>query len=227
MNSELRYRVAALVGLAVLGAGLGLSGTALGMGGPVAENDSVVGFTVSDNDVTVSEGERNVTVVENMTSMKSVEIAENDGRYAVRAEETDPLTARERERAAAIARDNATVRRYLDRMGAYELSVEPIEVFETTSTADIEVTGNATGVNVSGDARAVEFEVVNDSLAADEESVTVSKDPTYLEDRVSVDATRPGETDSRYRFEVDLANGTVVAVTDWESNGHTDAQDRQ
>ncbi|NEU55674.1 hypothetical protein [Halorussus sp. MSC15.2] len=213
MKDAVRFRVLALVGLAALGVGLALVGTAIGVGGPLADTGSDVEFTVSEDNVTLSNDRRTVTVVENMTGVETVEITEDDGQFRVRTGGSDSLTAAERDRAVAIARNNATVSQYLDRTNRYELGVELIERINASSGR--RVTGDA-GQNLSLDeSGTATFTVENVTTADGDDSVTIDRDLSSAEQRVTVTVRRPADGELRYSITVDLADETVVEITDW------------
>ncbi|MFC7138597.1 hypothetical protein ACFQMA_01950 [Halosimplex aquaticum] len=211
MVAGLRSRLLALVALAALGAGLAVVGTSLA-GGQAAAGAPGTAFVVSEDNVSVASGHGERTLVENVSRAESIAIERvGAGRFAVRAE--PPITDRERERARAILLGNETVRRALEAMGAYELGVEPIRKLNGSSA--VSMSGNVTGTTDSDGAQ--EFRIENVTVRGESESVVLDRDASYVEDEASVRVRRPATGELRYTVHVDLANGTVRDVTDWEA----------
>lgn len=212
MGKDVRARLLALLALATLGVSLAAAGSTLGVGGPVAGSDASGELSVSDGAITFSDGDREVTAVENLTGVTRVDIAEEDGTFRVETASTDPLTADQRERAAEIARANGTVQRYLASVDQYGLRVEPIQRINASSievtTGEFERVGQA-GANESSTFRVT----VRDSESGDD-SVTVDRDPSYVEDRASVRIQGPAG-DLQLSVTIDLTTDAVVSLTDW------------
>ncbi|SDR39930.1 hypothetical protein [Natronobacterium texcoconense] len=122
-------QIVLLVGLAALGIGLAGIGTALGIGEPVTGDEPTAEFELSDDRLTLSSVDQEVTVLENPETAEIIEITESPDGFAVMTEEREPLTDRDRERAKEIARENDTVRERLEELGEYDLTVEPIDEF--------------------------------------------------------------------------------------------------
>jgi len=217
MNQLVRVRLVVLVGLAVIGIGLAGVGVAFGVTKPIADTASSGKFVVSEENVTFSAGGESAVVVDNVSDVREISIEETDtGHFTLRTTEEGALTDSERRRAREIAVTNDTVRRELDALGAYELTVQPIQKLNVSSVSQSRYTTVAE-INQTGD----EFTVRETSLERnDSGTVTIERDPTYVEDRASVRIRQPGVDDSRelkYSVTVDLANGSVTDVTDWDA----------
>jgi len=216
MRPDVPARAGLLLGLAALGLGLAGAGAAIGVDSPVTD-ESPPGFTVTDSNVTLSDGDREVTVINDTGSVDRIEIAEEGGRVTVRTEYEPPLTDVERERAVAIVRGNETLRARLAAMDGYELDVEPIKRI----TADRATVRTLSSVEKDSGS----FHVVTTGNGTERttlpidgsESVTVARDPTYLDHRANVRIRPTGSERARYSVTVDLTNGTVVRTTDWST----------
>ncbi|WP_225335057.1 hypothetical protein [Halomicrobium urmianum] len=219
MTRDIRSRLRTLIGLTALGVVLAGAGTALGVAGPLGASGPE--FVVSGENVTFSDADGDVTVVANASDARRIEIEKRGrGRFAVGTETERPLTAAERERAIDIATGNETVRRHLRDVSDYSFTVEPIRKLETTSVTN--VSGNTTTVEASN-GTVYRFENGDGDEGDGGESdatVAVERDPEYVEDLASVRVRQP-ETDDRtalkYTVTVDLADGTVADVTDWDA----------
>ncbi|MFD1642265.1 hypothetical protein [Halohasta litorea] len=214
MRGELRSRLGMLVVLTIVGltaAGIGIS---YGIPTPDATGDDAAEFVVSEQNVTFSDRNRTVTVTDDLSNVTTVEVEETEsGRYRVNAERRQPLTDADREHAIEVARNNRTVSERIDEMDRVEFSVDPIYKLETT---EVYRSDNITSVNTSGNVSVYRFET-NESNSR-EGSVVVDREPSYVEDRADVgisDPTDNRETRLKYSVTVDVANGTVIDVTDW------------
>lgn len=222
MTTDLRSRFAVLVGLAILGVGLAVIGTAVGATGFLTDDRGDAGFTVSEENVTFSDGDQEVTVVDNMTRVDRLEVEKVEtGTYHVITETENPVTDSERRRAKAIIKRNETVRQALDDLDGYELTVEPVHKL----TADSMVTENFTTANDSTSSDFVSNNETEDeeatytfSVESEEGNVTVNRDPTYVENEVVVWIRHPVADDVYYTVDVDLENSTVVEITEWDDD---------
>jgi len=213
MTSDLRSRFVVLFGLAVLATGVVWGGTTLGVGAPIADADPAATFNVTGDGVTLSDGDREVTVVDNFTEGKEVEIEQTDGRFTVRT--TQPLTADERERAIDVVRGNETVQNHLDEMDDYEFAVEPIRKVEASESFEIDVNASGNASNVvevaNGSTATFTLEMENASVETDDDSVLVADERSYVEDEAAVEIRR-GDGTVAYDVFVDLERGTVVQI---------------
>lgn len=218
MRNEIRTRLAVLFGLLLLGLLLAGAGTAIGMTATFANPDSTPEFVVTDENVSVSTGDRTETVVRNMSNVRSVTINETtSGHFRVDTEEERPLTETERQRAREIAVDDPTVQRELDTLGRYEIAVDPIQKIESSRFSSDRYN---TTVNVDGGDDG-EFAITtwNTTRESGDGTVHVARDPTYVRDAAVVRIRRPGEPEHpglEYTIRVDLSNETVTDVTDWD-----------
>lgn len=215
MLSDVRARLLVLVGLAVLGVALAGMGTVLGVTGFATDADATARFVVSEDNVTVSDGGEEVTVVENMSDVGAIRIAETDSRHFEVSTETDsPLTDAERERAREIARANDTVARYLADAEGYELAVDPVRKLDLGSVNRTDASlSEADGTNAS---------YTIETVTSDGEGGTlvVQRNSSYAADRAVVRVYRPSDDsrdEQKYSIDVDLANGTVTDITDWDA----------
>ena len=111
--TDLTRRVLALLVLAALGVALAWTGTALGVADAIADSREPGRVNISSDGVTFADEDLQVSLVENLTTTEAVEISATDGRISVTTSDRGPLTAAQRERARAIARENATVARVI------------------------------------------------------------------------------------------------------------------
>ncbi|WP_455449959.1 hypothetical protein [Natrinema thermotolerans] len=217
MNRPVAVRLIALLALASFGVGTAWAGAAVGLGDPIATGSGGE-FSVSENGVTFSDGDSEVTVLENVSGTESIEIAAADGRLTVDSEPTDPLTDAERDRALEIARANETVTRRLESMDEYELAVEPIKGIHADSmhrmsislseTTTVEAENGTTTRTFTGESGDFTVERGADAV------VVSPAEQTYAEDDVTVAISDPDSNEVRYEAQVDLAAERVVVVTD-------------
>lgn len=217
MFERLHHRIAVLFGLAILAVGLALVGTAIGVGGAAISEETTGEFTISENNVTFSDGNREATPVDNLSGVQQVEISEDRGEFKVITRNgSSSLGAEQRERAKQIVLANETIQQYVAGVETYEIDVEPIEKVDaetvqinTTNVTETEPTTRTNG----DDTRTVSFTVVE---TRGTDSVSVAREPSYVTDEVNVRIFGPsGEL--QYSIVVDLAEGTIVKYTDWET----------
>jgi hypothetical protein len=217
MPRPVAVRVVALLALASIGIATAWAGAAVGLGDPIATGSGGE-FSVSQNDVTFSNGDREVTVLENVSGAETVEIAAADGQLTVDSEPTEPLTAAERERAREIARDNGTVTRRLESMAEYELAVEPIKGISADSVHRTSISRSEwTVVEAENGTEVRTFAVDSGTVTVDrgDDAVAISPaEQSYVEDDVTVAVTGPDSDAVRFEAQVDLAAERVVVVTD-------------
>ncbi|WP_336035972.1 hypothetical protein [Halobacterium yunchengense] len=214
MREETRTRAALVVGLVAAGALLGVAGTALGVGGPVAD-DPAAEFVVADG-VSVESGGERATVVSNATEYEAVEIEREGDGFTVRATEADALNASQRERARAVARGNQTVAAHLSSLDDYELAVEPVAVLNASTAVSVDVeAANGSGDTITGTTSNVSVETAGD------DAVTVERDRSYADDLATVEVRRPGGREREFVAHVDLANETVTWVVDRTEDGRS------
>ena len=186
--------------------------------GFVLDADGQFRDVVGDDNVTVAQSDQSETTVTTLSNVSAVRIDRaNASRFTVETRERRPLSRDERDRARTIALNNRTVSEAVDSVGAVELTVEPIRKLNTSSivTAEYNVTRqyNATDA-ADDDTFAVEM-----NTDAESGSVTVDRTPEYVDDRAVVEirnSTADAPDDVKYSVKVDLANGTVADITDWE-----------
>ncbi len=217
MNRPVVVRLVALLALASVGVGTAWAGAALGLGDPIATGPGGA-VSVSGDDVTFSDGDREITVLENVSGTESIEIAAADGRLTVDSEPAAPLTDAERERALEIARDNETVARRLASMDEYDLAVEPIRGIAADSVQQTSVSGSEwTVVEAENGTTTRTFDVESGNVTVDrgDDAVVISPaEQSYVDDDVTVEISEPDSGAVRYEAQVDLAAERVVVVTD-------------
>jgi len=215
MADDLRIRLLALVALACLGVALAVAGSSLGAGDPITGTEPSGEFTVSSDNVTFSDGDREVTAVGNLSGVERVEFTEDDGVVRVETEPTEPLTAAERDRAAALARANKTVQQYLAGVDEYEVAVEPIQKLDTTA---VDIEGEQSLETGDDNATVVTFNVTETEAESGGDAVRVDREPSYLEDGANVRVYGP-EGNLQYSLIVDLRADAVADLTDWDDVG--------
>jgi hypothetical protein len=200
-------RLALLAALAATGVALAGVGTVVGLTGTATPDAPAGEFVVSDNvTFTTAGGDR--TKLANLTADSEVRISRTGpGTFAVETESSTPLSEADRELARRVARENETVSRALERMGAYELTVDPVRKLQTV---ELDVEQVRTAENSSTVSANKTVYVMNVSTGSDE--VVVDREPQYVRDMASVQVSPPGGRETRYHATVDLANRTVVDV---------------
>ncbi|ELY63152.1 hypothetical protein [Natrinema versiforme] len=215
MNEVVRSRLLVLVGLAVIGVGLAGVGTALGVAEPLATTGTSAEFVVAEDNVTFATGDESETVVDDLSNVSEITIEETDtGEFTVQTTEERPLTDSERERARTIAMTNETVKTELGEMDTYELSVEPIRKLsvDAFSQESYDVAG---GLNETNNGTVI----IGTTDDGGDGSITVERDPSYVQDRANVRIRQPNASDRhelQYTVDIDVANGTVTDITDWD-----------
>lgn len=221
MNQAIRSRLFLLLGLTVIGIGVAGAGTTLGMTEPLTKTGSHAEFTISEGNVTFSAGGESRTIVDNMSNVSEISIRENDtGQFSIQTAEERPLSDSERKRARAIALNNTTVALALDEMSRYDVTVEPVQQLtlseDNHDSYNINIQTNQTDHSTSGT-----FTINNSTAESQQDgSVTIHRDPTYVEDRAVVRVRQPGTDGPRellYVIDVDLSNGTVSDIVDFRS----------
>jgi hypothetical protein len=202
-------RLALLVALAATGVALAGVGTVVGLTGTATPDAPAGEFVVSDNvTFTTAGGDR--TKLANLTADSEVRISRTGpGTFAVETESSTPLSEADRELARRLARDNGTVSRALERMDAYELTVDPVRKLQTVELEvdQVRTAENSSAVSANGTGTVY---VMNVSTESDE--VVVDREPQYVRDMAFVQVSPPGDEGAKYHATVDLANRTVVDV---------------
>jgi len=216
MTDDLHIRLVALVALAGLGVALAVAGSSLGAGDPIASSDPSGEFTVSSGNVTFSDGDGEVTAVEDLSGVDRVEFTDEDGVVRVETEPAEPLTAAERDRAAALARDNDTVQQYLAGVDEYDIAVEPIQKLDTTTAVDIGASQRSE--TTEDNSTQIKFNVSEVETESGGDAVRVDREPSYVEDEANVRVYGPGG-DRQYSLVVDLQADAVVDLIDWDDVG--------
>jgi len=236
-ESRLRSKLALLVALLVVGAGLAFTGNALGVSEPLSEPEPGALFAVSDENVTVTASGQEVTAVEKMDTVTNVEITEQDGQFVVTTDRKEPFTSAEIDRGIEIAKKNKTVQTALDRRDTYDFEVEPVHKLEATDLAvttvnDTDITfDTATEDNESGSVDTTDHKsgdnrtaadsddivtvTVEDNGSNDESTVRVDREPSYVEDRAVVVVRDPEAGERVLSVVVDLQSEQVVSLTGW------------
>jgi hypothetical protein len=218
--NDARTRLVVLAVLATLGVSLAGAGVALGIGDAIASGDRMGEVTVAGSNVTVASSDGEVVLTETVPETSDIEISEDAGGITVaeRAGNDDPFTQRERERAVEIARNNDIVSSYLETVADPTVTVHPVEKLNATEMQTETVAFNVSerdDIDVSGEDTQV-LKVTNVTIEESGDSVTIDREPSYVEDLAVVHVNHPDRTDARYWVRVDLANETVVDITDWK-----------
>ncbi|QIB74317.1 hypothetical protein G3I44_08500 [Halogeometricum borinquense] len=219
MTSEIRSRLFILVGLSVLGVSLAVIGTSLGVTSPVTNSDDNAKFVVNQENMTFSSAGESVTLAQNMSEVETVQITQvKSSQFEVHTEKEQPFTAAERDRAIEIARNNETVRRHLEQMDEYTLAVDPVQKINASSTS--ETSGTISQINGSDTETGSELTVQTGNMSVENESsVVIQRESSYVEDQAVVRVRQPNEPELqelKYSIDIDLANGTVTDITDWD-----------
>ncbi|WP_254831263.1 hypothetical protein [Haloglomus salinum] len=217
MTEVIRTRLFVLAGLTVIGVAVAGMGTAFGVTAPVSNSGTAGEFVVSNENVTFVGTGGSETVVTDLTNVSEITVEQTStGQFTVKTSTNRPLTEAERERARMVAMNNHTVEQALASMGEYELTVEPVRGLNLSASSqrsyDVRIDSNQT----SG-----EFTITDTGTDNREDgSVTVKREPRYVEDQAVVRIRQPrddGRDSLKYSVSIDLTNGTVTDVTDWDS----------
>lgn len=214
MLSALRSRALLLVVCAAIGVGLALAGTSVGATDSITTDSAGPEFVVADENVTFQHADGHETVVQNVSDLERIEFERVDDTFQIRTERVQPLTETERETALTVARDNASVRQAMAKLGDYEMTVEPIrkltasENISMNATPADEYDGDATFENATAETFVIE--------GSRDGTVTVDRDPDYVEDEAVV-GIADVNTDTEYSVVIDLETETVIDGIDWES----------
>jgi hypothetical protein len=214
MEDGIRTRLLVLVGLIAVSIGLAGIGAAFGMAEPLP-SDSSGEFVVAEDNITFKSSSESKTVVENLSHVREVNIKETDtGQFTIQTVEEQPLTDRERERAREVALANETVSAALSEMDSYELSVDSIQQLNASAFNQVSYDSNMS--HGTSD----EITIVETSEEEDNGSITITREPSYVEDRAVVRIRQPDapqSEDLKYSVDVDLVTGTVTDITDWDA----------
>lgn len=223
MNDVIRTRLLVLAGLTVISVGLAGAGTAFGVAGPLAETGSAPEFTISGDTVTVSSGGESDTVVSNLSRVSEIKIEETEvGEFTIQTAKDQPLTQSDRQRAQTIAMSNATVEQVLNNMDTYDLTVEPVQKVNISASSltsqNITIEENQTNGTFGG-----EF-IINEteSDTQREQVVRIRRESNYVDGRAVVRVHKsgvPSGQDLKLTVDVDLVNGTVTDVLNWDTLG--------
>lgn len=206
--SDLRSRLALLAGLALLGAGLAVTGATVNAADSFHDSASTPAFVVSEQNVTFEDGDQQTTVVGNMERVDSVELERTtDRQYTVHTATADPVSAAERRRAKAIARNNETVQRSLAKLNQYELTVDPIH--KLTAESSVRLNGTVSAGDVKSDSNTTYTFEVTES----DESVVVDREPDYVDGEVAVRVSNPAADEPHFSVIVDLKTNEVIDTT--------------
>ncbi|WP_238593413.1 hypothetical protein [Natronobacterium lacisalsi] len=187
-------------------------GTAVGVSTPLADSQPNSTFVVSEENVTLEHGDERAAVVEDMSHVNQIEIERQDGgTFHVNTTTEQPLTESDRRDAQAIARNNETVQQALADVEQYKMSVNPIQKI----SADAMQTTTISGLNETSTNNSTETTTFSVSTEGQNKSVTIDREPTYLEDEVSVRVLDPSSDETHYSITVNLETETVTGITDW------------
>lgn len=217
MDDDVRIRVLVLVVLAAVGVTLAGIGVALDTE-DVITDDRMAEVSIAGTDVTVSSSDGEVVLSENVSETSDIEITEEKGGITVMEQEEDRFTQTERERAVEIARNNTTVESYLETVENPNFSVEPVKKLDAEESEVLEVatvTSDVNGTNATISSEET-VRIVNVTTEESDDAVRIDREQSYVEERAVVWIDHPGRERHRYSVKVDLMNGTVVDITDWD-----------
>lgn len=210
MTGDLARNCLTLLGLALLGVGVAVSGSAFGIDGPLADSEESTEFTVDDDGITVSDGQDEYTVIENLTKNEAVEITADNDELRVQTRQADGFSDDVQERAVTIAHNNETIRQSLGNLDDYEFVIQPSYEIDHRPPDGITVHEADRNVTSSDDNDGVpvnEAEVEHDDTGS---SVTVHIPPSS-DNRVSV-AIYDNAGELQYSLVVDLDTDEVVQL---------------
>lgn len=216
---DTRTRLLVLAALAVVGSGLAGAGIALGVENHVT-SDPMGEVSIIKTNVTVASSDGDVVLTENVSETSDIQLSKGGDRITIveQADEDIPLTPRDRQRAVEIARTNATIESYLETTANATISVEPIKKMSATEmerqTVDSNLNRTESTIASAGTVR-----VVNVTIEESNESITVGREPSYVDDQAVVRIGSPGRETPKYSVQVDLENGTIIDTTYWDTIG--------
>lgn len=214
MDDSIRTRLLVLVGLGAVSIGLAGIGAGFGMTEPLTSNSSGE-FVVAEDNIKFKSSDESKTVVENLSGVREVNIEETDtGQFTIQTVEERPLTEHERERAREIALTNDTVSAALSEMDSYTISVDPIQQLNASAFNQVSYDSNTSHETNNG------ITIIETSEKEDHGSVTITREPNYVEGHAVVRIRQPDapqSEDLEYSVDVDLVNGTVTDITDWDA----------
>jgi hypothetical protein len=212
MNDILGSPLIVLVALTSIGGSLAVGGVVLGVGDGVIGEDHMGEIRVTGDNITAASSEGETVLTTNVSETSDIEFTEDGETISVTERENTPLTQREQERAIRTAQNNQTVASYLETIKNEEFTVKPVKQFdkEAIQTDTIEIDTEKTDSSIVSE----EYEVINVTLDQSEDTVTVDRTPSYVEDRAVVQISHTGRSNARYWVKVDLANKTITDITD-------------
>lgn len=213
MTTDFYQRGAVLIGLAVISIGLALAGNAIGIGDATTTSDGPGEVTIAEDEITLSDGEQELTPVENLTGVQQVDITDEGGTVNITTTNAStPLDTETRERAREIALTNETIQQYISTVDTYDIAVEPIRRVDSDDIQSTSVNmSTASSKTSENGTETVAFTVAETDTA---DSVTVTRTPRYDREEVTVRISGP-EGQLQYSLTVDLFEKRIVAFTDW------------
>jgi len=202
---DLGVRLGVLLGLAAVALALAAAGGALGLTDPLADPDSEAEIVISEDNITVLTGEREVLMVDSMRSVREVQVSTTDDGFQLNTERGTQLTDDERERALAIAGNNETIREKLGNLEAHTVTVQAVLDSDDVDTQPADI----------GGVPSPDVELVTDSLAdedvdvhlsanvSDDNSVTIRRQVTSDGKEVAVTVIDTESGRSQYSLVVD------------------------
>ncbi|WP_241431539.1 hypothetical protein [Natrialba hulunbeirensis] len=214
MTTDVRRTVILLTSLVVIGAILAGAGTVVGMTGILPDGQPATEFQISDENITVTDGDETYVLTNELSTVTAVELVETaPGQYEISTEQTTPFTDQQRAEAISLATEQDPIQQYLADRGDYEITFQPIQEIDW-KTDRLWLNGTADSEN------RIHIE------STSEDSVRIDRDQNYAEDRASV-IVRPHATEPpAYTVDIDMENNAVMEITDWEavneSHTHSD-----
>ncbi len=214
MPSTVRRRLFVIVVLTAVGLSVAGVSAAFDLGDALGDTTRTGEINISDDNVTFSDGDREVRLLKNLSTTSDIEVTENGGEIRVRESDDGPLSERERQLAVDIARQNDSVRQYLDEGATAE--VEPIRQLDADRVKTTNLTVEAeveTNVSVHS---AEQVRVRNVTVQYEDDTVTVDRGPEYVDDEAVVDIKNSETGERRYSVVVNLADERIERVTEHE-----------
>lgn len=216
MTESLSVRVALVVLLAVVGVGLAVIGTTVGIGGGSSQGNADR-IAITDDSVTISDGETETVAIEDLSTVSTVAVTAHEDHVAIETDE--PFDDEDRQRAIEIARANETIRTEL-AVERYEFNAKPIEKLSVDQSRSVNFSVENDDLLNDSEYEAGETATFSVNVTEDHrnESVTVDRDAEYVEDVLQVTVVDPETDDRRFSVRVDLQTETVETVTDWNEH---------
>lgn len=188
LSGDFRLRLGVLLALASLGLALAVAGGALGLDDAFTDPESEAEVIVSEDNITVLTGEREVLTVDSLRDVRTVELSMTDDEFQVETERGSNLTEEQRERAVAIAGNNETIQEELGDLEAHTVTVQAILDSGDLDTQPAEPEdGPSPDVElVTDDIEDKDIDVHLSTEVTDDDSVTIHREVASGSQKVAV-----------------------------------------